>query len=144
MTIQPSSPSDLRLHRQQQERQALDNYTAALRKWERARDRVDELAWELQLVSAELHHKTLGGCSDEELAALRQLRQELQDKHREYQNDSRRAKEEASRRFTALVAARNARRQTEECLEEVPSGDYATIVSLAGNPFASPAEAQWN
>jgi hypothetical protein len=104
----PSPPSALRQHREQEEREAFQNYTAALRNWERDRDRAEDAAWELQLAGAELQQKTLVGCPDAEAAALRQACRNLQEQQRRLQKKARKAKEEASAKFIALVTARNA------------------------------------
>jgi hypothetical protein len=146
MTIPfPSSASELREHRQQKEREAFQAYAAALRKWERARDRVDDAAWELQLTSAELQQKTLGGATSAEAAALRRACRDLQEMQRRAQNEAAKAKEHASATFTALVAARNARLQLEEALEEIPASELASrVVVLNGHNLPDCPHVRWN
>ena len=143
MIVKPTSPSVLRQHRQEEEREALNNYAAALKQWERARDLADNVAWELEMTTAELQQNTVEACSNAELAALRQARRNLQARHRQCQNDSRRAKERASKTFTALAAARNARLELEKCLDEAGVEDYGSIVCLPHLSLA-PAQLQWN
>ena len=128
----PSPLSAIRLHRQREEKEAFQAYAAALKKWERARDRADDAAWEFQLACAELQQKTIAGTANSEITSLRRHCRKLQENSRRLQIASAEAKAEASAAFTVLANARNAR-QTMEACDDFDSG--STIVAL--NPVAA-------
>jgi len=141
----PSSISEIRVHRQREEQQALRDYVDALRKWERSRERADDAAWELQLASAELQQKVLAGSSKTSCAELRQLNRQLEEKHRRLQHESRKAKERASNLFVALVAARNARLQFERCVkDDAITGEKAAPFSTRKLIDFPLPQIQWN
>ena len=145
MTIKDPSPlSAIRLHKQREEKQAFQAYAAALRKWERARERADDAAWEFQLACAELHQKSIAGTSADAVSALRRRCRKLQEDNRRLQSASAEAKAEASALFTALVHARNARQALDQCDGEkfdsavTIVGLGTAIESIGGRAF------QWN
>ena len=137
----PSPLSAIRLHRQREEKQAFQAYAAALRKWERARDRADDAGWEFQLACAELQQKTIAGTPNSEITSLRRHCRKLQENSRRLQSASAEAKAEASAAFTVLVNARNARQET----EGLQDGDFESglIVPFGARGVDFP-QYQWN
>jgi hypothetical protein len=139
----PSSIAAIRLHRQREERRAFQAYAAALKKWERARDRADDAAWEFQLACADLQEKSLAGGASNEVASLRRHCRQLQENSRRLQSASAEAKAHAAACFTALVNARNARRGLEECASE-NFGTSLNILPLTSALTPVAAAFQWN
>jgi len=138
----PSPLSAIRLHRQREEKEAFQAYAAALKKWERARDRADDAAWEFQLACAELQQKTIAGTPNGEITLLRRHCRKLQENSRRLQSASAEAKAEASTAFTVLVNARTARQE----LEGFQAGEFesAGIIVPFGARGVDVPHCQWN
>lgn len=98
-----------RAHHTRQEEEAMRRYGDALRDWDRARDRLEAVTFELKTVLAQLQEKIMRHCPVQELAELRACCKALDERKAHLEKELKKARNHASARFTALVLARQAR-----------------------------------
>ena len=108
----------LRLLRERQEQLALRDYGQALQLWEQARDRVEAIQQQFQIVCLEAQRTLMHGCSGSELTQLQAYCQSLEQRRREREQAARRERDKASLAFSRLIAARQARAVVDKCFDK--------------------------
>ena len=103
--------------REQQEQQALQEYSQALNAWERARDHVEAVHRELAAAWAERQRGVLENCSAGELDRSHAYCQAIERRKQAAEHAMKVARNRASQVFTKLLAARQARAMVDKFFE---------------------------